>query len=121
HSLRLDWNGDAQTSLPVATQRVLVKPEAHYRLSFWARHQNLVTGGLPGVVMVEAGGNKSPLSPFIPLSTGTNDWQKYSVEFMTGKTTRAILINLQRQNCTVVPCPIFGQTWFDDFEISPEK
>ncbi|HKX32128.1 MAG TPA: tetratricopeptide repeat protein, partial [Blastocatellia bacterium] len=47
HSLRLDWNGDAQTSLPVATQRVLVKPEAHYRLSFWARHQNLVTGGLP--------------------------------------------------------------------------
>ena len=112
-SLLLDWAGDNDPSKPVLTHLVVIEPEGHYRLRFSARTENLVSGSLPVVVVREAGLNGAELVQSQPLGRGTNEWREYSVDFVTNRTTRAVLIALRRQDCNGEPCPIFGRTWFD--------
>lgn len=117
-SLRLNWNGAAGTAEPVLSQIVLVTPQTRYRLHFAARTRQLVTGGLPIIAVRDAAAEAKPLAQSEPLPPGDSGWRQYSLEFTTTPTTRAILIAIQRQNCTTMPCPIFGQTWFDNFSLN---
>lgn len=126
HSLRIDWSGDADTTLAVASQLVLVEPNRTYRLGFRARGADLVMLGLPAVSVVDAGNPsanardylKSALAQSQPLPKGTSDWQEYSMEFATGASTRAVLIRIHRSDCAIQPCPAFGHAWFDEFALS---
>lgn len=117
HALRLVWNGNA-TSAPVISQLVLVEPNAHYRLSFAVRTQEIVSGGLPLVVVTD---KNSPdnhlLAQSKALPKGNSDWQDYSLDFATGVETHAVLIVLQRESCSTDPCPIFGRLWLDSFAL----
>ena len=117
HSLRIDWGGNYNPSTPVVSQLVLVGPKMRYRLSFAARSEKLVTGGLPMVAVVDASGDESSLSQSVLLPRGTSGWQKYSIEFTTAEAARAARITIRRQDCTTTPCPVFGRTWFDDFSM----
>lgn len=119
HSLRLDWNGNPPPNLPFTSQLVLVEPNGRYRLSFSARTQEIVSGGLPLIVVSERDGGDGlrVLAQSKALSKGSSNWQDYSLEFATGGETRAVLISLMRENCGSDPCPIFGRLWLDDFSI----
>jgi hypothetical protein len=119
HSLRLDWNGNQPPNAPFASQLLLVEPNARYRLSFAARSQDIVSGGLPLIVVTDrSGSTPSVLAQSKSLPKGSSGWQDYSLEFATTGETRAVLIALQREGCTADPCPIFGRLWLDDFSIS---
>ncbi len=119
HSLRLDWNGNQPPNAPFASQLLLVEPNAHYRLSFAARSQDIVSGGLPLIVVTDKSGSApSVLAQSKALPKGSSSWQDYSLEFATGGETRAVLVSLQREGCTTDPCPIFGRLWLDAFSIS---
>jgi Flp pilus assembly protein TadD len=118
-SLQLSWNGAAVTGAPVFSQVVLVAPQTRYQLHFAARTRKLVTGGLPIVAVRDAAAAERQLAHSEPLPAGDNSWRPYTLEFTTAAATRAILITIERQNCSMTPCPIFGQTWFDDFRLSP--
>lgn len=117
-SLRLVWNGNADPSSPVLSQLLLVEPAARYQLRFAARTENLVSGGLPIVVMTDAVSNDARvLGAAVTLPQGTNSWQDYSIEFTTASATTAVLLSVRRQNCSNPLCPIFGRVWLDDFSM----
>ena len=92
---------------------VLVQPLAHYELRFWARSENIVSGGLPVVVVIDAD-SKNGLGKSEQFPRTTEGWREYSIEFDTGPSTTAIQITLQREGCSA-PCPIFGRLWLDGF------
>lgn len=119
-SLLVDWIGNSNPSSPVLSQLVLVEPGARYRLSFAARTREVVTGGLPVITVTDAcSKDRHLLTQSQPLPQGTNGWHDYSVEFTTPPATSAVLISLQRQNCSTGPCPIFGRVWLDAFFLEP--
>jgi hypothetical protein len=115
-SLRLDWNGNAQPNAPVASQLLLVEPNSRYRLTFAARTQEIVSGALPRIVLVDKNSvDNHVLAQSATLGKGSNNWQDYTLEFTTGSETRAVLVGLQRESCGAEPCPIFGRLWLDAF------
>lgn len=121
-SLRLVWNGNADTASAVVSQLVLVEPRTRYQLRFAARTQEIVSAGRPLIIITDAGSdNEQPLGQSVTLPQGTSGWQDYTIEFAAGDATRAILISVRRQNCNSYPCPIFGRVWLDDFSIQIAK
>lgn len=115
-SLKLDWKGDSNPATPILSQLILVEPNAHYRLSFAARTEQLVTGGPPFVKVSDAASSQE-LAGSAVLNERVSPWQVYTLEFTTGKDAQAIMIALLRQNCSRGPCPIFGSLWLDDFAL----
>ena len=118
HSLRVDWSGKSDPSDAVISQLVLVEPATRYRLSFAARTEELLSGGLPVVVVIDASDDKNHiLTKSKTLPQGTNQWENHISEFMTTATTSAVFISIRRENCETAPCPAFGHAWFDDFAL----
>lgn len=116
-SARVEFNGNSTPSTPVVSQLVLVDANARYRLSFSARTEEIVTGGLPFVSVTDAD-NGNVLAQSQPLSRNTNGWQSDAVDFSAAEKTRAVRISLQRQSCDASPCPIFGRIWLDAFSLA---
>lgn len=117
-SLQIEWNGDPQPWMSAASQLILVTPNTSYRLSFWARVEDLVTAGSP-IVMVSAPGKTERLLTYsAPLAQATNEWRQYSLTFQTDADTQAITLTIRREECSSRPCPIFGRLWLDDFTLS---
>lgn len=114
-SLMIKWSGDSPPAREVISQIILVEPLKHYQLSFESRSNNLVTAGPPVITVTDATEQGEKLGQSAALAQGTNGWQKFSVTFETKETTRAIRVAVARQHCSMAICPIFGQTWFDNF------
>lgn len=118
YSLRLDWNGESNPSTPIISQLVLVEPQARYRLRFAVRTREMLTIGLPVVLVDDASSdNESVLTQSETFPQGTSAWQDRAIEFATGATTKAALIVIRRQNCAVAPCAAIGHAWVDDFSL----
>jgi thioredoxin-like negative regulator of GroEL len=118
YSLRVEWKGNSNPAGAVVSQLVLVQANTRYQLRFAVRTEEIVTGGLPLIVVTDASGSAPhPLASSVPLPAGTNGWQELTLEFATGDTTRSVLISLQRQSCPSGPCPIFGRLWLDTFAL----
>ena len=114
-SLRIDLNGIANAGW--LSQLVLVEPSKRYRINFASRSQDVVSGGLPLLLVTDAADDTKALGKSIPLAKGSSAWQIYGVEFSTTEKTSAVLLSVQRENCTTQPCPIFGSVSFDSFSI----
>lgn len=115
-SLRVDFKGESNPLQPILKQLVVVEPDTRYRLSFNVRVEEIVTGGLPLIILIDASAKGEQVlaqSPLIQHNTG--EWQNYTFDLKTAKTTEAVTIMLRRQNCSLSPCPIFGRLWLDDF------
>jgi hypothetical protein len=121
HSLRVDFSGNSNPGAQIVSQLVLVEPATRYKLNFAARLQKIVTGGPPVIIVNEATGERRELGRSAALSQGTSGWQTFSFEFPTGPTSEAIVISLQRENCTTSPCPIFGLLNLDSFSLERVK
>lgn len=121
-SLRIDFQGGADPASELVSQLILVEPSRRYQINFASRSQDIVTGGLPLVVVTDAKGDRRRLGQSAPLGgRGTSDWQVSSLEFSTGATTTAVVVNLQRENCATSPCPIFGSISLDSFSAAQLK
>jgi hypothetical protein len=114
--LRIQFDGNSPGS-PLVSQIILVEPAKRYRINFASRSQELVTGGLPLITATDASGDQKRLGQSPVLSKGTSDWQVYSFELTTTPQTGAVLLSLQRENCTTSPCPIFGSILLDSFSL----
>ena len=118
-SLLVEWNGHAAPGVPVIAQLAVVESNGRYRLSFFVRTEEVVTGGLP-VIVVSDGKGERVLGESKPFPQGSRDWQEFGLDFETGANTEAVIITLQRQDCAA-PCPMFGRVWLDDFSLSRQK
>jgi O-antigen ligase/Tfp pilus assembly protein PilF len=115
-SLLLNFSGDSPARSPVVSQLILVDANTRYRLSFAARTQELRTTGPPTVELIDAGGGQALIKPML-LPRGDNGWHEYTTEFVTGQATSTVLLTVQRQECPIQPCLIFGRVWLDDFSL----
>ncbi len=117
--LLIEWSGHAQADASVISQLVLVEPNTRYRLSFFTRAEEVVTGGPPVLVVTDAGDDAArALGQSEPFPQAATEWQEYETVFTTSATTEAVLISVRRQSCQTDPCPIFGRVWLDDFTLS---
>lgn len=117
-SLRLDYSGIFNPAGPIVSQLVPVSPRALYSLSFAARTEDLKSAGLPIVLIKNASDAIRVLAQSAALTSGTNPWKEFTVEFETAENTNAITINIQRLACSSNPCPIVGRAWFDSFALA---
>jgi len=117
-NLRIEFNGNSNLNV---TQLLLLQPSKRYQINFASRSEDVVTGGLPIVVISEGTAQPKRLGQSQPLSKGTTDWQVFSFEFATTPTTSAVELSLQRENCSTSPCPIFGAISLDSFSLQELK
>lgn len=120
-SLRFDFKGLSEPETPVLTQIRPVTPNTRYALSFAVRTAKLLTGGLPLVMVRVAGRGPQAVvlaqSPSFPAQTDV--WQNVTLTLTTPPDASAVVVAVQRQPCTKMPCPCFGQLWLDDFRWRP--
>lgn len=115
-SLRVTFDGNSSPGVPIISQTVLTKPLTRYRISFAVFTRDIVTGGLPVITIANASnGQLLGKSDNIPQST--EHWQNMAFEFSTPSASDAITLSLQRNECPISPCPIFGVLWLDSFSI----
>jgi tetratricopeptide (TPR) repeat protein len=115
-SLQINFDGAWTPGTPLLSQTVLVDPGKTYRLSFAVRTKDLVTGGVPVILVNDANSNQL-LGRSENLPTATTPWRTLNLNFTTTTTSQAVIIRLQRNNCDSSPCPIFGTLWLDEFHI----
>lgn len=119
-SLRIDFSGHAAPAAELISQLIPVEPAVHYKLNFAARTHNIVTGG-PLIVVVKDANGQPVLGHSTQLPADMNNWQVYSFEFVSGAATQAVMVSLQREDCTSSPCPIFGSVNLDSFSLERLK
>ena len=115
-SLQINFDGVWTPGTPLLSQTVLADPGKTYRLSFAVRTRDLVTGGVPVILVNDANSNQL-LGSSENLPTSTTPWRTLNLNFTTTTTSQAVIIRLQRNNCDSSPCPIFGTLWLDEFHI----
>ncbi len=121
-SLRLDFHGNSDPALPLVTQIILVNPQTHYHLGFFALSKEFVSAADPIISLADASDPKNVvLAQSPPLRSDPNVWREFAIDFTTRAETRAILITLARQACANNPCPAFGAIWLDSFSLEATK
>ncbi|MBV9216363.1 MAG: carbohydrate binding domain-containing protein, partial [Acidobacteria bacterium] len=114
-SLRLTFRGTKQPTFLDPLQTVVVESGKKYRLRFWARTENLRSGGNP-LITVQNGVDDGVLVQSAAVAQGTNDWQEFSVDISVPKNCDGIVISVGRAFCGE-DCPISGIVWFDDLRL----
>lgn len=114
-SLQVSFNGNSDPAQPVVSQLVPVFSGTKYQLRFVSRTLEIVSGGLPGVIVIDAGSGQV-LGQTGALPENSGGWRDYQIDFTTPANTEAIQIKLQRGSCSQ-PCPIFGRLWLDGFSL----
>lgn len=118
-SLRLQFDGASTPGSVLVHQLTLPSPSTRYSLSFMARAEQLVTGGPPTIIVLDASEDAPKiLAQSIPIAAPNSDWTRYQVDFSTAERTSAIRIGLQRMYCAQSPCPIFGRLWLSQFTLT---
>lgn len=120
-SLLVNFNGYSDPAGVLLSQLLLVEPSKRYRVTFGARTEDILTGGLPVVSVSEAGARKKLLGQSAPIGFETTAWQTLNVDFQTDSSSEAVELRLQRKQCNTAPCPIFGSLWLDNFSIKELK
>jgi hypothetical protein len=114
YCLKVEFNGNHNPDSPIVSQLVLVEPNAHYQLQFSIRAEDLVSGGLPRLLITDANTN-NVLGQSVEFPRASGGWRDYVIDFRSGQSTGAVQVALQRQICDRTPCPIFGRLWLDNF------
>jgi tetratricopeptide (TPR) repeat protein len=119
-SLQISLDGVWTAGTPLLSQTIIVEPETTYRLSFSVKTKDLITGGVP-VIIVSDATNGQVLGKSANFPTATSPWTQLNLDFTTLRTSQAADIRLQRNNCDSSLCPIFGTLWLDQFRIEQTK
>ena len=119
-SLRLQFTGNSTPGGLLLSQTIVVKAQQRYRVSFAVSTKDIVTGGLPMITSSDAASGQL-LGKSANFPQATNTWQIMSFEFTTLPKTDAVILGLQRNNCSSPPCPIFGFVWLDSISIEEMK
>ncbi len=114
-SLKVSFRSYIKPDLYNIYQTVVVEPNTTYRLSFWVRTENLKSSGGPMLQLLNANDDKL-ITQSKPFETGTNDWEKYTVEFRTPENCTAFTMRTVRAFCGD-QCPIVGTFWYDEFTL----
>ncbi|MEP6945221.1 MAG: tetratricopeptide repeat protein [Acidobacteriota bacterium] len=102
-------------TLYAMSQNIVVEPGKSYRLTFWVRTENLLSGGMPQLQIANAVDDKL-ITTSPAFTSGTNDWKLISIEFTAPSDCTGVVIWTGRGFCGE-DCPIIGTMWLDEFEL----
>jgi tetratricopeptide (TPR) repeat protein len=116
-SLRLTFTGQHTTRLNGEVRQLIpVKPGARYRLTCYAKAENLITSEGPTVAVTKPG-----LTEWIadskPVAADTAEWQQLTTDFVAPQDTAVLLLTIKRAPKFSYDDPMTGTIWFDDFEL----
>lgn len=114
-SVRLSFRNLTKPALYDLAQTVVVRPTARYSLSFWVRTENLKSGTMPRLEIINANDNRTLVSSQ-PFAAGTNEWQEVKLDFAAPANCNGIRVRTARVGCGD-ECPITGIVWYDGFEL----
>jgi hypothetical protein len=117
-SLRILFKSDDKLDTVGVAQTIAVTPGTQYHFEGYIRTEDLTSGGMPSISILDAT-NEGVLVSSPPAPSGTNDWQKVTLDFKTGATSDGIIVKVTRAPCAEQEqvCPIFGTIWYDDFSL----
>ncbi len=113
-SIRVEYSGNLEENLSVLSQLIPVESNRHYKLTFVARTEQVMSAGLP---VVRVRDQQATIVESGVVSKGTTGWTSYSVEFESGDR-KSVSIGVERAPCNMKPCPIVGKLWLDDFALT---
>lgn len=118
-SVCVQFAGESPRFSQLIQQIILVRANTKYSLEFKARADNLVSGGPPIVVVIDASSeDRKILGQSNPLASSAGAWAAQRVDFSTNKNSSAVVVALQRLACKEGPCPIFGKLWLSGFALT---
>lgn len=115
-SVKITFRNYTRPELYLLGQAIAVTPSHNYRLTFWLRTEALRSGGPPELDITNGADDKL-IASSRPFPQGTNDWQKFEIDFRTPEDCTGIFLNTTRQLCGE-NCPIYGTIWYDDFTLT---
>ena len=116
-SLRIVFKSLATLQFNNVSQLIVVEPSTTYRLECYVRTEDLRSVATPRIEVVD-NVDGSLLGASAPLPAGSSDWQPVAINFKTGAKTEALTVRIVRGSCGADPvCPIFGNVWYDDFNL----
>lgn len=118
-SLRVSFNTFSGGVFYNLNQIVTVEPGSKYVLSFWLKTEELKSGGMPNLEIVNSNTDKI-IASSQSFPTGTNNWQQIKVEFTAPEDAEAIALRTTRSYCGEA-CPLVGTFWYDDFRLEKLK
>jgi hypothetical protein len=114
-SLRIAFKSSSTLEKIHVSQTVVVEPGTQYRLEYYVRTQDLISASTPVLSIVDAA-DGAALAASKPVPSGTNQWEKITLDFTTNPKHDGITIGFNRADCSDTQvCPIFGLVWYDDF------
>jgi tetratricopeptide (TPR) repeat protein len=119
NALRIAYASDGR-AFDHASQIILLSP-GKYRLSYYARSEEIVTGSLPTVEIADASKANGWRVRSQPSLAGSQPWKKNELVFTVEPDVKAISVAVRRPSeCgTAEGCPIFGTVWFAGIVIEP--
>lgn len=118
-SLRFSFNTYVGSIFSNLSQIVVVEPSAKYVLSFWIKTEDLKSGGMPILEIVNSKTDKI-IATSKSFPTGTNAWQEFRTEFTAPEDSEGVTLRTSRTYCGEA-CPIVGAFWYDDFRLEKVK
>lgn len=116
-SLRLIFSVPNRLDTIPVSQTIVVQPNTQYHFECYLRTEDLVSASTPMVVIFDAT-SEAALARTSPAPTGTNGWQRVTLDFKTSPTSDAVILRMVITPCSEdQTCPIFGTIWYDDFQL----
>lgn len=117
NSLRVVFKSPNKLDTVGVAQAIVVAPDTQYHFECFLRTQELTSGATPLISILDAT-NDAVLINSPPATSGTNGWQRITLDFKTGTKSDGIIVKLSRGSCSEDQvCPIFGTIWYDDFSL----
>jgi hypothetical protein len=115
-SLTLVFNADGTVPLHDVVQLLAVAPASSFKLTYAVRMLDLKGSGTVEVQILNAA-NGTLLAHSAPAAPGSHDWQVETLEFTTPPQVDGIILRIAMMPCQSEVCPLYGQFWYDDFQL----
>ncbi|HYJ86871.1 MAG TPA: tetratricopeptide repeat protein [Pyrinomonadaceae bacterium] len=104
------------------SQLVPVEANTQYDFEWYLKTNKLVSAATPVLVVTDAD-DDAVLATSQPAPIGENDWQRGFLTFKTGAKAEALRLKMNRASCDADSpvCPIYGNVWYDDFNLKARK
>lgn len=114
--VRVKFAGDVNLGQKLVWQLALLAPQRTYSLRFFVRSSEMISAGLPAVVVAK-GTSDQVIARSSPIGSTNDLWIESNLRFVA-PDDGLVSISLQRPACTENPCPIFGELMLDDVSLT---
>lgn len=115
-TMEIEFEGNSNAEELILSQLALVEPNQRYRLTFAAATSEFTSGGLPIITLADANLGKI-IGQSAVIASINGKWQKFTIDFRTGDSTKAIQVGVRRNRCDSNLCPAFGFLRLDGFDL----